>query len=148
MLRCKADLQQVVVSTEYSQQRFSQRGAPADDAEELDPAIGSMVKTILLNEDGFWKPMTEILYIAMPLIKLLRELDGNKAVMGKVYDRMFTIGQRLERMKHTISWAADMAKIHAARWEYLHSPFHAAAYALDPEYLTTVGELNEATCHG
>ena len=148
MLRCKADLQQVVVSADYAKQKFAQSGAPADGDEQLDPAIGTKVKTIVLDEDGFWKPMTEILYIAMPLIKLLRLLDGNKPAIGKIYDRMFQIGKRLGRMKGTISWAAAMSEIHTDRWEYLHSPFHAAAYALDPEYLETVGELDEACQQG
>ena len=79
-----------------------------------------------------------ILYVAMPLIKLLRLLDGNKPAIGKVYDRMFTISERINTLQSTISWAPAMAKIHADRWEYLHSDFHAAAYALDPEYLETV----------
>jgi hypothetical protein len=148
MLRCKADLQQVVVSSDYAKQKFTQRGTSADGDDQLDPAIGTKVKAIVLDEDGFWRPMTEILYIAMPLIKLLRLLDGNKPAIGKIYDRMFTIGQRLQQMSNTISWAPAMSKIHSERWEYLHSPFHAAAYALDPEFLATVGELDEACQDG
>ena len=34
------------------------------------------------------------------------------------------------------------------RWEYLHSPFHAAAYGLDPEFMETAGDLDEATMEG
>lgn len=39
-------------------------------------------------------------------------------------------------------------KIHQSRWEYLHSDFHAAAYALDPEFLDTNGDLDSATQDG
>ena len=149
LLRVKADLQQVVISADYAKQKFSRGGAQAaEDGEELDKDIGSKVKAIILDEEGFWKPLMAILYVAMPLIKLLRLLDGNKAAIGKIYDRMFTIGQRIDKLKGTISWAPAMAKIHADRWEYLHSDFHAAAYALDPEYLETVGSLDQATQDG
>jgi predicted GTPase len=38
-----------------------------------------------------------------------------------------------------VSWKDKLLKIHADRWEYLHSDFHAAAYALDPEFIDTAG---------
>ena len=149
MLRVKADLQQVVISADYAKQKFSKGGAAAaEDGEELDPAIGAKVKAIVLDEEGFWQPLAYTLYVAMPLIQLLRLLDGNKPAIGKIYDKMFSIGQRINTLKGTVSWAPAMAKIHADRWEYLHSDFHAAAYALDPEFLETVGELDQATQEG
>ena len=151
LLRVKADLQQVVVSAEYGcSHKFSSRGRTADeeDGEALDPGIGARVKAIILNEDGFWEPLTQILHIAMPLIKLLRMLDSNKPVIGKVYDRMFLVGERLRKMEATVSWAKEMGQKHADRWEYLHSPWHAAAYALDPEFIETTGELDAATMDG
>ena len=151
-LRVKADLQQVVVSSEYGAQKFSTRGRKEEeleDGEQLDANIGATVKSIVLDDTGFWNPMTSILYVALPLIKLLRAMDGNKPMIGKVYDRMFTIGERIKELESKgISWAGTMAEKHAVRWEYLHSPFHAAAYALDPEYMETVGELDGATQEG
>ena len=84
----------------------------------------------------------------MPVVKLLRLMDSNKYCMGKVYDRMFMIGQRLESMQAKVPWFKDLSKVHADRWEYLHSPMHAASYALDPEYMQTVGDLEEATTDG
>ena len=151
-LRCKADLQQVDVSSEYNAQKFSKGGRKEDEleaGEELDANIGAKVKAIVLDDDGFWQPLTMILYVAMPLIKLLRAMDGKKPMMGKVYDRMFAIGERIKTLESKgISWAVTMAEKHAYRWEYLHSPFHAAGYALDPEFLETVGELDSATQEG
>ena len=109
-LRVKADLQQTVVSAEYSQQKFSSRGRREDDLEDgdhLDPNIGTQVKTIVLDESGFWGPLMTILFVAMPLIKLLRAMDGNKPMNGKLYDRMFTIGERIKKLKEQgISWAS------------------------------------------
>ena len=84
----------------------------------------------------------------MPIIKLLRMLDSNKPVIGKVYDRMFLVGERLRQMEAAAPWAKAMGEKHAARWEYLHSPFHAAGYALDPEFLEASGEFDAATMEG
>ena len=89
LLRVKADLQQVVVSAEYSSHKFSSRGRSADDeeAEELDASIGGRVKSIVLDDDNFWSPLdalVDILRVAMPIIKLLRMMDSNKPVIGKV----------------------------------------------------------------
>ena len=66
-----------------------------------------------------------------PIVKLLRLADGEKPAMGKVYDRMFMIGQKIEERKG-IPWASQAKRYHDERWEYLHSPMHAAGYALDP----------------
>ena len=58
---------------------------------------------------------------------------------------MFSIGERLAEMASRVPWAADMQHVHASRWKYLHSPMHAAAYALDPEYML-VAKCLDADC--
>ena len=70
-------------------------------------------------------------------------------MIGNVYDRMFLVGERLRKMEAKVAWAAAMSEKHAARWESTsNSPFHAAAYALDPEFLSTAGEFDAATMEG
>ena len=54
-----------------------------------------------------------------PIVKLLRVMDGEKPVMGKIYDRMFMIGQKID--DRNFAWKSAAAKIYAVRWEYLHS---------------------------
>ena len=49
-----------------------------DDDDAIDSDIGMTVKAIVLD-DGFWQSITEMLHVAMPIIKLLRLLDSNKA---------------------------------------------------------------------
>mgnify|MGYP003685936907 CR=1 FL=1 len=150
MLRVKTELQQVVVTTEYAVHKFSCKGrsVTGEAEDEWDADIGRKVKAIVLDDEGFWKPLTLILHVAMPIVKLLRLMDGNKFCMGKVYDGMFMIGQRIESMQSKVPWFKDLAKVHAGRWEYLHSPMHAAGYALDPQYMQTVGDLDDATMDG
>ena len=81
-----------------------------------------------------------------PVVKLLRLMDGEKPAMGKVYDRMFMIGQKIA--ERTYTWKDKAAVIHSTRWEYLHSEMHAAGYALDPEFMETAGALDQATQDG
>eukprot|EP00965_Chrysotila_dentata_P131656 4353230-Pleurochrysis_carterae.AAC.1 len=55
-------------------------------------------------------------------------MDGEKAGMEKIYDRIFLIGEMIK--ESTAPWKDAAHKIHTERWKYLHSPFHAAGYAL------------------
>ena len=197
VLRLKADLQEVVISAAYAQQKWPKKKKDTDAEEqqgELDGEGG--VKKILLDEDGFWKPLVAALKVAVqlspprlqnvplghllgnvpeelfssaltlatcswprarhllpcclqimtPIVKLLRLMDGEKPAMGKVYDRMFMIGQKID--KSDVEWKEEAAKMHAERWEYLHSEFHAAGYALDPEFMEMANDVDEATQNG
>lgn len=148
MLRCKADLQQVVVSSEYNAQRVARATRQEEDNGEdhLDVDSFRVAKAIVLDEE-FWLSLVVCLRVSLPLVRLLRMLDSNKPVLGKVYDRMFLTMQKLEKAQG-VPWLAQVRAIHARRWEYLHSDMHVAAYALDPEFMQTVGDLDEATQNG
>lgn len=105
------------------------------------------MKDIVLDEREFWPTLVVILRVTLPIVKLQRMLDSNKPVLGKVYDRMFLINKFLTNATG-ISWLPQVARIHSDRWEYLHSDFHSAAYALDPEFCSSVGELDQSTQEG
>lgn len=141
MLRCKADLQEICVSSRYAAQGQSVRREKdrVDDEEGLSPHSFQEAKMILLDEN-FWRSIVAILRVSLPLVKILRMLDGNKPVLGKVYDRMFMYGETLKKMKG-VPWLSQVIRIHESRWEYLHSDFHSAAYALDPEFFQLKGNL-------
>ena len=96
------------MSLEYAQHKFGARSCEWDEesGEKLDPDVGNQVKAIVLS-DEFWKGVVDVLRIAMPLIKLLRMLDGNKPVLGKIYDRMFNIGETLKTMQNRVPWYVD-----------------------------------------
>ena len=57
--------------------------------------------------------MIEALKIMTPVVKLLHLCDGERPAMGKVYDRMFLLKERVNNMK--VSWAGEAAKIVEAR---------------------------------
>ena len=106
VLRLKLDLQEVVGSADYAKQKFKDDAASGTDD----------VKAIVQDELGYWAELLDALRILTPLVVLLRMMDSDKPVMGKVYDKMFMVGARLE--KSTVSYAARAAAIHATRWEY------------------------------
>ena len=151
MLRLKADLQEVAISAEYGAHKWNltvkekEALAADEEAEEETDDGEDAIKKILFDEPGFWKPLVEALKVMTPIVKLLRLMDGEKPAMGKVYDRMCIIGAKME--ERDFSWKAKAIKIHSDRWEYIHSPMHAAGYALDPEHMAMV-DLDEATQTG
>ena len=62
---------------------------------------------------------------------------------------VFQIGERIAALQEKgVPWAASMKRIHEDRWEYIHSPFYSAGYALDPEFIECVGDLDGPTQDG
>lgn len=131
MLRLKADLKYIVDTPEYAAQDFrtATTGEDDDDADSGDDDV----KSILQDENGFWKPLVAALKVMVPVVKVLRMCDGNKPVIGKIYDKMFMLLNTVSGLN--VPWAAKVKELVEARWEYLHSPMHAAGYALDPEFM-------------
>lgn len=143
MLRLKADLKYVVDLPEYAALDFRKGRGDSDDT-DLDGEGG--VKTILLDEQGFWNELVVALKIMVPVAKTLRLCDGNLPVMGKIYDRMFQLGSKVSGMD--APWASKAADLVNERWEYLHSFMHAAGYAFDPEFFEHRKDWDEAVTNG
>lgn len=134
MLRLKSDLQQVVVCAEYSAAKFNVSSSDSSGG-GVTVVLGANdpVKTIILDEQGFWEPLVATLKIMTPIVKLLRLTDGLGAAMGKIYPKMVAIRESIQAS--TVSWKAEALKLHDYRWNYLKSDMHLAGYALDPEYI-------------
>lgn len=156
MLRAKNDLQEIVVSSEYQKQkqkfgrktRQQEHDVEDDDAEDLEANIGDVVRSIVLDENDFWSTLVQILRVTTPIVVLLRLMDGDTPCMGSVYYRMFQASERMAALQHQIPWVANATKIHESRWEYLHSPFHAAAYALDPRFMVHAKDIDSHCQNG
>eukprot|EP00965_Chrysotila_dentata_P186195 6148470-Pleurochrysis_carterae.AAC.1 len=54
--------------------------------------------------------------VTTPIVQLLRIMDSEKPAMGKIYDRMFNIGERIRGIN--VDCSEKAADIHAERWEY------------------------------
>ena len=100
-------------------------------------AEGLWVKSKLQDPD-WWEKGEMILGIVSPIIELLRLADSELPLMGKVYHRMSAIATQLDDTEFapglTQRQRSDLVKIHADRWSYLHNFYHAAGFALDPEF--------------
>ena len=118
-----------------------------DDSDDgTDRTSNDEIGNIILDR-LFWAGVIDALKVTAPIMQLLFAAD-NKAqeLMGKVYYKMFSIGNHMSNMERNISWATEAKRFHAERWEYMHSRMHAAGYALDPEYLYT-GDGGPLDCH-
>ena len=76
---------------------------------------------------------------------MLRIADSGGPLMSKICGKMWRMMNSLESLPVTgfitIQRKRDIVEILRDRWMYFHSPAHAAAYSLDPEFRS---ELNEA----
>lgn len=79
-------------------------------------------------------------------MKVLRMCDGDMPVMGKVYDRMYMLGNKVRDID--VDWADEAADLVEERWEYLHSFMHGAGYAFDPEFFDHRQSWDEAITNG
>jgi len=75
LLQCQYELKQMFVSGEWRDCRYSRR--------EDGRAIGRLVYS-----DSFWEGVEEVCSVAEPLVKVLRLVDGDKPVMGYLYEAM------------------------------------------------------------
>lgn len=131
ILEIKTSLKRAVVSEEYAAKKF----------DEIDD--GDAVAPLLLSSgwNCFWRRAEHVKLLTTPVVKLLRRFDSNMPMGSKVYKSMFVLLADLEHLKKDNqnaalpqSWLDVAIEVTSQRWEYGHSPFHAAAYALDPEY--------------
>lgn len=151
LLRARNDLQEVVVSSDYNkrkaklnkQGRVREEEDVGEGEDECTTSIADEVKSIVLDENGFWSDLIRILRTTLPIVTLLRKMDCNDAVLSQVYAKMSEIQEYLIASSEKASWIPKALAVHKSRWEYLHAPMHAAAYALDPANLKIVKNIDE-----
>lgn len=81
-----------------------------------------------------------------PIVKLLRLVDGEMAVCGKVYHGFFQLTQLVNDMNIADAKKEQLLPLINKRWEQGHSVLHAAAYALDPEFWEHEVNSNSEVC--
>ncbi|KAG7567725.1 Leucine-rich repeat [Arabidopsis thaliana x Arabidopsis arenosa] len=99
------------------------------------------VKRIIL-QDSFWHNVLYTLQLAVPLVKVLRLVDGEKKpAMGYIYEAM-------DRAKESIAGTfkgreekyKEAFEIIDRRWNcHLHHPLHVAGYYLNPKFQYKAG---------
>lgn len=81
-MKLKGDLQQVVVSSQYTEKRYGSSSQDRDYDDDTDVVRTTTddnvddVKAIILDDQGFWKDVTDIISVASPIVKVLRMTDN------------------------------------------------------------------------
>jgi hypothetical protein len=97
------------------------------------------------ESDGtFWTTMRFMVAVLQPIYTLMRKTDSAAPMMGKLYKLMSELGGELDDVFAASPWdqepwseyKQDISDAHQSRWTYLHCDYHAAGYALDPNFLS------------
>jgi hypothetical protein len=127
LLQCQYELKQMFVSGEWRDCRYSRR--------EDGRAIARLVYS-----DSFWEGVEEVCSVAEPLVKVLRLVDGDKPVMGYLYEAMDKAKESIRAYyegKGTPGFNRQMMiwDLIDSRWTgMLHRPIHAATLFLNPAF--------------
>eukprot|EP00253_Pinus_taeda_P026074 PITA_26074 len=98
------------------------------------------VKTFVFG-DSLWDKVTEIVSFTEPLVKVLRLMDGEKLVMGYIYEGMEKAKEAIKTFyKGNESKYLPIWQIIDSRWDrQLHSPLHATRAYLNPSLFYNEG---------
>jgi len=89
-----------------------------------------------ITSDNFWDRCQLYLDITKPVYELLRLLDGCSPVIGKVYNRMFDIEEKINNfVGNGNQQRKELYQSFVNRWAMLHTDLHAAGFLLNPEYV-------------
>jgi hAT family C-terminal dimerisation region len=97
------------------------------------------------GDGSFWDSLRFISAVLGPCFALMRRTDSSAPIMGKFYKLMSELGGQLKDLFDAdkpfskAPWAEYKDEIigaHTSRWEYMHTDYHSAGYALDPNFLT------------
>ena len=85
-----------------------------------------------INSTSFWSKVQKILSITKPFVELLRIVDTDKFVMGKVYWLMSCAIKHVEsHEKLSARERKDISFCATKRWTMMHTPLHGEAFTLD-----------------
>ena len=89
----------------------------------------------LVNSTLFWSKVQKIQAVVKPFVELLRVVDTDKFVLGKVYWLMSCAIKCVEsHEKLSVREQNEVSFCATERWTMMHTPLHGAAFALDPAF--------------
>ena len=96
------------------------------------------------SEEGkrMWADAVVLVDLCHPMVTMLRMADGQAPCTGEVYHFMYTLQEHVKAAdlggRSAEEGAARRSALEALlllRWDFLHQPIYAAAYALNPQFL-------------
>ena len=145
----KVSLQETVVDSRYTAEGYEDRGDERElgnGGTVLREHKGGTAKKHVLDDSGFWQRVRQHVSLTMPICKLLRRHDSSAPSVGKVYHGWYEVGECID--ESTVPYAATAKEKYDSRWAYSHSPFFAAAYVLDPEFVDHDQASNQEVMDG
>ncbi|KXZ41022.1 hypothetical protein GPECTOR_962g228 [Gonium pectorale] len=93
----------------------------------------------LINADGFWVRVQELVDLTGPIVVVLRLADSSAPTTGKIYHECLKLQQHVEEKAEAMTSfklgeKKQLKESVKSRCEMLHNPLHAAGYLLDPEF--------------
>eukprot|EP00253_Pinus_taeda_P019247 PITA_19247 len=87
-------------------------------------------------EEKIWRKAAKIVKLAKPLVKVLWLVDGERLVMGFMYEVMDQAKEKIKTVyKDRVANYGPIWAIIDERWNnQLHHPIHAVGYFLNPRY--------------
>jgi hypothetical protein len=95
------------------------------------------------SEEGkrMWADAVVLVDLCHPMVTMLRMADGQAPCTGEVYHFMYTLQEHVKAAdlggRSAEEGAARRSALEALlllRWDFLHQPIYAAAYALNPQF--------------
>ena len=96
-------------------------------------AIGRLCKEHA-ESTTFWDDVKRIDAMVRPIVHLLRLVDAMQPCIGKVYEAMDRMIEKLQEFVPDEDKYEDIRALCVTRWNSYASPLHAAAYMVDPEF--------------
>ena len=137
LIELKSALQQTVVDPDYVAQNY--KDLP-DHVEVSNCGTstrenkGGTAKALVLDDTRFWPAVSAHVHVTEPIFKLLRRHDSSAPSMGKIYHGFFLVGEHLKAS--TVPYKKALIEAFDERWAYGHVDMIAAAYVLDPEFVS------------
>jgi hypothetical protein len=115
--RCMSAIQTVIVSDKHKDWL---KGLSARDRKSV-----QQVADTCLNV-SFWTGIDAYITALSPAYTLLREIDGSKLMMGKVWVQMSALQHHFQGVRDPFWQEFSLEQAFVARWDKSHSHFHAA----------------------
>ena len=137
LIKVKAALVLTVKDPEWTKFKKRLPRERRDKAKRFEAAVLSK------SEEGklMWSDAAVLVDICHPIVTLLRMADGQAPCTGEVYHFMYTLQEHIGEadmggggLAQQQGRRSTLQELLGSRWEFLHQPIYAAAYALNPQF--------------
>eukprot|EP00250_Pteridium_aquilinum_P001972 c12183_g1_i1 orf=1-480(-) len=89
-----------------------------------------------IRDPLWWEEVRRIVALGKKIIHLLRMCDAIQPCIGKIYESMDKMVEKLAQIEPDVYKYQTLQRVCHDRWDAYHSPMHAAAFVVDPQFQT------------